>query len=189
MRNDCVWGKEQRDFGRGDVRPTVPCSIAGESRIIGHSSCLRILLSCFRARTSADWLRCFMNPGGPKSQKKGRGLNLCQQFRQFRLCLLQPLLCKSFKKAVRSEEFSVIWNNMVNFIHYFGYLEPGYMEFPLIWDILAGTNAFLVSGIVCICVETLFWGADNELWDLYCRFNSCRPYSCRTYSLASKKVL
>ena len=48
---------------------------------------------------------------------------------------------------------SDIWNNMVNFIHYFGYLEFGYMEFPLIWDILAGTNAFLVSGIVCIiCV-------------------------------------
>ena len=39
---------------------------------------------------------------------------------------------------------------MVNFIHYFGYLEFGYMEFLLIWDILAGTNAFLVSGIVCI---------------------------------------
>ena len=28
----------------------------------------------------------------------------------------------------------------------------GYMEFPLIWDILAGTNAFLVSGIVCISI-------------------------------------
>ena len=39
---------------------------------------------------------------------------------------------------------------MVNFIHYFGYLELGYMEFPLIWDILTGTNTFLVSGIVCI---------------------------------------
>ena len=41
---------------------------------------------------------------------------------------------------------------MVNFIHYFGYLEFGYMEFPLIWDILAGTNAFLVTGIVCIVI-------------------------------------
>ena len=39
---------------------------------------------------------------------------------------------------------------MVNFIHYFGYLEFNYMEFPLIWNILAGTNAFLVSEIGCI---------------------------------------
>ena len=48
---------------------------------------------------------------------------------------------------------SDIWNNMVNFIHYFGYKEFGYMEFPLIWDILARTNAFLVSGIVCSCSD------------------------------------
>ena len=47
-------------------------------------------------------------------------------------------------------QISDIWKNMVNFIHYFGYLELGYMEFPLIWDILAGTNAFPVSRIVCI---------------------------------------
>ena len=32
----------------------------------------------------------------------------------------------------------------------FGYLEFGYLEFLLIWNILAGTNAFLVTGIVCI---------------------------------------
>ena len=54
------------------------------------------------------------------------------------------------KKLKMDLGFSDIWNNMVNFIHYFGYLELGYMEFPLIWDILAGPNAFLVSGIVCI---------------------------------------
>ena len=51
---------------------------------------------------------------------------------------------------------------MVNFIHYFGYLEFGYMEFPLIWDILAGTNAFLVSGIVCTVNHTL--EALRRLW-------------------------
>ena len=45
---------------------------------------------------------------------------------------------------------------MVNFIHYFGYLEFNYMEFPLIWNILAGTNAFLVSGIVCIILVTVW---------------------------------
>ena len=45
---------------------------------------------------------------------------------------------------------SGIWNNMVNFIHDFGYLGLGYMEFPLIWDILAGTNASLITGNVCI---------------------------------------
>lgn len=44
---------------------------------------------------------------------------------------------------------------MVNFIYYFGYLGFGYMEFPLIWDILAGTNAFLVSGIVCMALLAL----------------------------------
>ena len=44
---------------------------------------------------------------------------------------------------------SDIWNNMVNFIHDFNYLEFGYLEFSLIWNILAGTNAFLVRGIGC----------------------------------------
>ena len=49
---------------------------------------------------------------------------------------------------------SGIWNNMVNFIHDFGYLGLGYMEFPLIWDILAGTNASLITGNVCIGIST-----------------------------------
>ena len=53
---------------------------------------------------------------------------------------------------------SGIWNNMVNFIHDFGYLGLGYMEFPLIWDILAGTNASLITGNVCIV------SASQEQW-------------------------
>ena len=51
---------------------------------------------------------------------------------------------------------SGIWNNMVNFIHDFGYLGLGYMEFPLIWDILAGTNASLITGNVCTGKICLF---------------------------------
>ena len=58
--------------------------------------------------------------------------------------------CAKILNHPPSMGISGIWNNMVNFIHDFGYLGLGYMEFPLIWDILAGTNAFLVSGIVCI---------------------------------------
>ena len=57
--------------------------------------------------------------------------------------------CAKILNHPPSMGISGIWNNMVNFIHDFGYLGLGYMEFPLIWDILAGTNAFLVSGIVC----------------------------------------
>ena len=52
---------------------------------------------------------------------------------------------------------------MVNFIHDFGYLGLGYMEFPLIWDILAGTNAFLVSGIVCISIVISFYEISSIL--------------------------
>ena len=61
---------------------------------------------------------------------------------------------------------------MVNFIHYFGYLEFGYMEFPLIWDIFAGTNTFLVSGIICtkFCARPQWW-----LWDMCKLLHS--PYS------------
>ena len=78
--------------------------------------------------------------------------------------------------------FSDIWNNMVNIIHYFGYLGHGYMEFPLIWDILAGTNAFLVSGIVCMpfnrCIEV-----GNRAFSFKANYDT----RCETSNLSKKK--
>ena len=44
---------------------------------------------------------------------------------------------------------SDIWNILKLLRPVFGYLEFGYLEFLLIWNILAGTNAFLVTGIGC----------------------------------------
>ena len=44
---------------------------------------------------------------------------------------------------------------MVNFIHDFGYKGFGYMEFSVTWNILAGTNASHLSGIVCITYHNI----------------------------------
>ena len=85
---------------------------------------------------------------------------------------------------------SDIWNNMVNFIHYFGYLEFGYMEFPLIWDILAGTIAFLASGIVCTSygIPERGWARPEDLFTVV-RFGPSVLYAERIQSWPKQCVL